>query len=256
MAQTKLSQFFSKRNINKQSDLETDQPPAKKQCDVETHMEVNVNKHETDSNEQQFSSELENTTRSTDRKSENQTSSNKNCSPRKQISESELSALFPGKKVHHHDLCEHCSHISKDEEIRLRDTNKDRSRHKVFRHAWLSAVDIAYCELSGLWWAAYVETEGLYCILCKKHEAYSKANKSLAFSSTPSVRFRPQTLSEHLKSKTHAEIVELELTQRVSTFEKSVQEKKEKRKQDYRMCDEAFVFPHERGGTSLKGDEP
>lgn len=136
-----------------------------------------------------------------------------------------LQSLFPGKKIHHHDICDpECTSLSSEEKERLNKSEK-RKRDKLFKHSWLTTKELSYCSGSGYWWAVYVEGEGAYCFLCRKHEGYSTANKSYTFSSTPSVRFRSETLSDHATSRTHAEIVSLDITQRNSVFEKEVQEK-------------------------------
>ena len=72
----------------------------------------------------------------------------------------------------------------------------------------------------------FVEGNGVYCILCRKHNAHSTQNKQEKFASEPSVRFKTSALSGHLKSNTHSKVVELEQTQRGSIFQKEVTNRK------------------------------
>ena len=74
-----------------------------------------------------------------------------------------------------------------------------------------------------------MEGQGLFCLVCKKHDASSKANKTSKFASEPCVRFKNDALTGHLESKTHAEIVSVDLTQQKSEYHKDVEERRSSR---------------------------
>ena len=139
-----------------------------------------------------------------------------------------LEDLFPGERsrIHHHDVCDAGCTFSREEISRQREANNDKRKEKLFNHTWLCKNDIAYCTESGYWWPVFVEGEGVYCILCKKHNAHSTQNKQEKFSSEPSVRFKSSALSGHLNSKTHSEVEQLEQTQRGSIFQREVSNRK------------------------------
>ena len=139
-----------------------------------------------------------------------------------------LEDLFPGEKsrIHHHDVCDAGCTFSREEISRQNEVNKEKKKEKVFNHSWLCKSDIAYCAASGYWWPVFVEGKGVYCILCRKHNAHSTQNKQEKFASEPSVRFKTSAMSGHLKSKTHSEVVELEQTQRGSIFQKEIANRK------------------------------
>ena len=139
-----------------------------------------------------------------------------------------LEELFPGERsrIHHHDICDAGCTFSRDEISQKREANKDKKKEKVFNHTWLCKADTAYCAASGYWWPVFVEGEGVYCILCKKHNAHSTQNKQEKFSLEPSVRFKSTALSGHLNSKTHSEVLQLEQTQRGSIFQREISNRK------------------------------
>ncbi|CAH3107966.1 unnamed protein product, partial [Pocillopora meandrina] len=89
-----------------------------------------------------------------------------------------------------------------------------------FKHEWLTDKSLAYCSKTGIWWLAYVEGKGMYCLLCRKHNTKNEQNKSKVFSSDPAVRYRKSTITSHADSRQHLAAIEGEHLQRVSTFHK------------------------------------
>lgn len=87
-----------------------------------------------------------------------------------------------------------------------------------FQHAWLSAKN---------WWLLYIENEGMYCIVCKKHNMKHPNNQRETFSGTPSVRFKVDALNTHSKCKLHSAAIESEMLQEVSYFHQEVTKKRE-----------------------------
>ena len=139
-----------------------------------------------------------------------------------------LEDLFPGQqtRLHHHDICDASCTFSREEISRQLEASKDKKKEKLFNHGWLCKAEISYCAASGYWWPVFVEGEGVYCILCKKHNVHSTQNKQEKFSSEPSVRFKSSALLGHLNSRTHNEVIQLEHTQRGSIFQRKVSNRK------------------------------
>ena len=126
-------------------------------------------------------------------------------------------------KMHHFHKCRNtgCNGISNEELFRVKMTKKkDR-----FQHEWLFRRETCLCSQSGIWWLVYVENEGMYCLLCRKHNSKSAQNRSETFSSDPSTRFKWSTVKEHMACTKHQTTVKNELLNRVSCFQKQVDEK-------------------------------
>lgn len=71
----------------------------------------------------------------------------------------------------------------------------------------------------------FIEGDGLYCMLCKKHDMKNPRNKSTVFSQESSKRFRKGTLTGHLKCKNHQDAKSSEVLNRVSAFQKALDHK-------------------------------
>ena len=115
--------------------------------------------------------------------------------PQTQVQEL-LEEFFPGERsrIHHHNVCDAGCTFSRKQISWQRETNRDKKKEKLFNHTWLRKADIAYCTASRYWWPVFVEGEGVYCILCKKHNAHSTQNKQEKFSLKPSGRFKSTAL--------------------------------------------------------------
>ena len=96
-----------------------------------------------------------------------------------------------------------------------------------FSHSWLSTKDLSFDKTSGLWWLVYEENKGMFCLLYQKHNLKSSRSKSDVWNTTPSVRLRREAVQDHLTTSQHKEAIKLEMMQRVSTFQKQVNEKRE-----------------------------
>ncbi|WAR01825.1 ZN862-like protein, partial [Mya arenaria] len=125
--------------------------------------------------------------------------------------------LFDKKVAHHHDKCltSGCCTFSKNEESR------NNSFKFKCQHCWLDKK-ISYCNKTGVWWAIYVEGDGLYCLLCRKHDCFNPQNKSKAFNKVASTRYRVEALTDHVQTQQHKNAVTTELLQRVSCFQKEI----------------------------------
>lgn len=84
---------------------------------------------------------------------------------------------------------------------------------------------LAFEETTGIWWLLYLENEGLFCLLCRKHNVDNPSNRSKIFNAAPSVRFRKEAIIEHSKGKQHQSAVQAEMKQRVSVFHRQVEER-------------------------------
>lgn len=126
-------------------------------------------------------------------------------------------------KMHHFHKCRNtgCNGISKEEVDQVKMTKrKDR-----FQHEWLFRRETCFCSQTGIWWLVYVENEGMYCLLCRKHKSKSAQNRSEIFSNDPSTRFKWSTVKDHMTCAKHQTTVKNELLNRVSHFQKQVDEK-------------------------------
>ena len=114
--------------------------------------------------------------------------------------------------IHNCFLCNQkdCTHISKQEQQRI--------HPKKFQHLWLKREN---------WWLCYVEGEGMYCLICRKHHMKHPQNQAETFASTPSVRFKVDALKTHCSSEIHAEAQKTELLQKASYFHHQITKKDE-----------------------------
>ena len=148
-----------------------------------------------------------------------------------QLTEEETKAIIENlfsstriDKMHHFHKCRNtgCNRISKEEVDHVKMTKKN-SR---FQHEWLFRREACFCPQTGISWLVYVENEGMYCLLCRKHKSKSAQNRSETFSSDPSTRFKWSTVKEHMTCAKHQISVKNDLLNRVSHFQKQVDEKR------------------------------
>lgn len=124
---------------------------------------------------------------------------------------------------HNYFLCNtKCDSVSKQEKERLKnieETKKsENKRPDKFRHEWLNKT---------YWSICFVENQGFYCVVCRKHDVINPQNKAQTFVEQPSVRFKEHTLKTHMASGAYAAAVEANLLQKVSMFHKIYTEKLE-----------------------------
>ena len=128
-----------------------------------------------------------------------------------------LSKVSLEEKVHHHDICFNCSSLTRNEEER------QKALEYRFQHSWLSDKK-SFCEKTDVWWAVYVEGRCLYCLLCSKHDTSNVQNKKI-FNEEPKTHSRPEALSDHVVTQQHKYTVTTELCQRVSCFQKQLDDR-------------------------------
>ncbi|XP_032883400.1 uncharacterized protein LOC116977149 [Amblyraja radiata] len=85
-----------------------------------------------------------------------------------------------------------------------------------FVHRWLWERELTYCERTGVYWLLYEEGRGMYCYLCRRHDAHNRQNKSKVFNGTPAVRYKKAALQAHAESQQHGAAVRAELSGRLS----------------------------------------
>ena len=122
-----------------------------------------------------------------------------------------ISSFFPEDAVVHNQFncaknC--CSDLSLAE--------KSRIAPKKFSHALIAHN----------WWLVFVEGQGLFCLICKKHNMKNDINKRDVFVNTPGQRFISDAVKSHAVASVHKSAYEVEFTQRFSEFEKEDREKK------------------------------
>ena len=81
------------------------------------------------------------------------------------------------------------------------DERRQKGFKRKFQHVWLEDHSLAFEETTGIWWLLYFENEGLFCLLCRKHNVDNPSNKSKIFNAAPSVRFRKEAIIEHSKGR-------------------------------------------------------
>lgn len=107
-----------------------------------------------------------------------------------------------------------CNSLRQEEIARL------KQHKKKYIHTWH--------QEKANWWLCFVEGEGMFCLLCKKHAIKTVQNKEeSAFTQTASMRLKYDTLKVHRDSDRHCKAVNQELLQRMSVFHKEVVERKE-----------------------------
>ncbi|XP_078263102.1 uncharacterized protein LOC144597504 [Rhinoraja longicauda] len=85
-----------------------------------------------------------------------------------------------------------------------------------FVHRWLWERELTYCERTGVYWLLYEEGRGMYCYLCRRHDAHNRQNKTKVFNGTPAVRYKKAALQAHAESQQHGAAVRAELSSRLS----------------------------------------
>ena len=72
-----------------------------------------------------------------------------------------------------------------------------------------------------MWRPVYVEGEGLFCLLCKKHDTSNPQNKLKVFNKEPCKRFRLGEFEDQCRKSQHMNAVSAEMLQRDSLFQRT-----------------------------------
>ena len=84
----------------------------------------------------------------------------------------------------------------------------------------------------------------------------SSCSKSDVWNTTPSVRLRREAVQDHLTTTQHKEAIKLEMMQRVSTFQKQVNEKYEVNEKNAREDLHSNLLACKRGDFKSEADPP
>ena len=76
-----------------------------------------------------------------------------------------------------------------------------------------------------MWWPVYGEGEGLFCLLCKKHDTSNPQNKSKVFNKESRKPLRPEEFEDHCRTSQDINAVLAEMLQRVSVFQRTLDER-------------------------------
>ena len=98
---------------------------------------------------------------------------------------------------------------------------------KQFDHKWIPNRELTFDEETGIWWLVFIPDEGMYCVLCRLHQTQNTKNKlQKSYGLEPAVGMQSDALQEHARSTRHRNSVEAEMIQRVSVFQKKLDERK------------------------------
>ena len=126
-----------------------------------------------------------------------------------------INSLFPGGAIVHSFY--HCTESKCHYQ-------KEKGRKK-FDHAWIFRRDLCYDSTTGLWWLLFVQEKGMFCLLCRLHQAKSKHNKSVSYGMEPAVRFQTSALNEHCSGQKHQDSIAAEMLRRTSIFQEKLDER-------------------------------
>ena len=101
---------------------------------------------------------------------------------------------------------------------------KEKGRKK-FDHAWIFRRDLCYDSTTGLWWLLFIQEKGMFCLLCRLHQAKSKHNKSASYGMEPAIRFQTSALMEHCSGQKHQDSIAAEMLRRTSIFQEKLDER-------------------------------
>ena len=96
---------------------------------------------------------------------------------------------------------------------------------KKFDHAWIFRRDLTHDATTGLWWLLFIKEKGMYCLLCRLHQARGKHNKSASYGMEPAVRFQTSALVEHCSGQKHQDSIAAEMIKRTSIFQEKLDER-------------------------------
>ena len=111
-----------------------------------------------------------------------------------------------------------CSSLSSDE------TSHQKESVDRFQHSWIMDEKLSCSTATDVNWLIYVEGQGMFCMLCRKHGTSNCQNKSKKYNLEPALRFKRKAVEEHANTQQHKAAVEGEIISRVSSFEAEIQD--------------------------------
>ena len=97
-----------------------------------------------------------------------------------------------------------------------------------------------------MWRPVYVEGEGLFCLLCKKHGTSNPQNKLKVFNKEPCKRFRLGEFEDQCRTSQHMNAVSAEMLQRDSLFQRTLDEPRNSRRRCAVEGIHSCVLDHEK----------
>ena len=132
-----------------------------------------------------------------------------------------LSSSFTAESlnIHSYFKCRNsrCESLSTVELTRLKTKSGDK-----FQHHWISDKSLTFCKKTGINWLIYLGGDGMFCVLCKKHNCSNSQNKSKKFNLESSVRYKQKAVEDHANCQQHKNAVMAELLSRMSYFQKEL----------------------------------
>lgn len=101
--------------------------------------------------------------------------------------------------------------------------------HK-FQHRWLfqrSENHDVYEPSTGVWWLAFQENVGMFCLLCRLHDTCTKRNKDYTWNTKPCVRIITQAIQLYFNSDMYRSAIEKEHLKQTSPFQKEHESRKQ-----------------------------
>ncbi len=133
-----------------------------------------------------------------------------------------LSFTTESSDLHSYYKCRNCgcNSLSSVELTRLKAKSDDKSQHH-----WIIDGSLTFCKKTGINWLVYLEGDGMFCLLCRRHNCSNSQNKSKKLNLEPSVRYKRKTVEDHANSQQHKNAVMAELLSRMSYFQKELDRK-------------------------------
>ena len=130
-----------------------------------------------------------------------------------------IRAASPAPRV----TCLHLSTISvisvKRLVVEMLPTMKQQRLQSRLQHSWLNN-----CVTTEMWWPVYGEHEGLFCLLCKKHDTSNPQNKSNVLNKESCKPLRPEQFEDNCRTSQHMNAVSAML-KRASVFQRTLDER-------------------------------
>ena len=131
--------------------------------------------------------------------------------------------------VHNYYFCrdKNCTEICKADMKTM-----TKAKDKNFQHKWLFDPEFAYCNESRVWNLVYIEGKGMFCALCREFDAKQKQNGNKEWNCIPNVRYRTETVRDHLTHDIHETSLRALKLRNTSFFDAEEEKKITKLKND------------------------
>ena len=147
-----------------------------------------------------------------------------------------LNNTFPDVDVHQQNLC--CIKHTCELVYSVKSPTEKVSK---FQHSMLSRPE-AYDPETGIWWLVFQANEGMFCLLCKKHDTHNAKNKTKYFNEILAIRFKPETIRVRADSPQHKLAIQLEMLQQGSEFQKQLDDKEKNKGKECKKIFEVVYY--------------